>query len=1115
MASTGISVHAADVTWNNSQGNFLWNTTDMNWSIGAWNNANGDGAIFGATGAGAITLAQPINANSVSFTANGYSLNGSNALTLVDGTSTQTTGVINTDPGVSATINVPINSAVGFQKIGGGTLTLSGPLTTTASIPLAGNGILSVDEIIGGTSGPIDGGTLRLANTSVLPSTARVGIGNGYLDIGSNNITLGALTFTNSTPNEAWNTTLNANNGVIGSGTLRVTGDINVIGQSGGNFGNTIASNFDLGGGTQVVRVGNVSSFALYQALMFTGSISNGSLLKTIGFNPAGTISTVDGMGLFGNNTYTGSTILNGGACVATGTNASTLVQISGPTAGATASSFTLEGANGSFLSANTIQAFASGQFIIDNNTSLGASGNNLPNIPAAQNNNRISDSAQVQLRDGRFVYRGFSGAAASETYGSLNVLGGFNLLNVTANGAGGTATLTANGNLTLADRSILAVTTNFTGTNATALGAASKVFFNGAIPAADATGILPRIVTPNDFLTYNGTTGLTPFTGYATNLSTPGTNVDLTAATSTNSVAINALKTDGTFTLSINAGQTLTVNSGMLLSANFNTATLSGGTLAFGNTAGVLLGGFTINSAITGTQGLISGTGTHRLAGDLSGLSGPITVQNSTLNLATNTFTGPLEVRNGALNLLTSQTGAGLGALTIGIHENDANLLSNLPVVNVSGAGANAVFDRPIVADNGGVTAAGVVLPRGAQPMLVPLSNTTGSQTFNGDFTLLTGLTLQGGGATGTGATNITGAISGPGTFFLANGRVNLSGAISNTGGLTVSDGGFTAIVNFLGTTSGNVPITLNGGNSSSINYMPNALPTGLITVQNATASTASSIVPMANSTIANDITLNGDVIANVGSGITANWNGVLSGASTFNKAGTGTLVLGNNANTHTGTTNVNAGTLLVQGALPSATVNVNNGGTFGGTGNASGNVNVSNGGILSPGASIGTLATGNLSLSGTFLAEINLNNGGAASADLLNLTGTFNIIGGSLALSLSNLPAGVVSGTYLLVANDGSDPINGTFSSVTGLPAGYSATVDYAYSGTDSLGRIGDGNDLAINVVPEPQTYVLLGLGGLLFLMRLMGPRSHFQVVTSFRRCLGMNRGDRLSKP
>ena len=92
---------------------------------------------------------------------------------------------------------------------------------------------------------------------------------------------------------------------------------------------------------------------------------------------------------------------------------------------------------------------------------------------------------------------------------------------------------------------------------------------------------------------------------------------------------------------------------------------------------------------------------------------------------------------------------------------------------------------------------------------------------------------------------------------------------------------------------------------------------------------------------------------------------------------------------------------------------------------------------------------------------------------------TGSFNITGGTLMLSLSNLPVAGVDGTYLLVANDGSDAIAGTFATVTGLPAGFTATVNYAFNGTDSLGRTGDGNDLAVTVVPEPQSFALLALG------------------------------------
>src|SRR6476619_3692742 len=104
------SARGADVTWDNGGGNFIWDTSSLNWSGAAWNNGAGNGAIFGATGAGAISVPGPINVNSMNFTVGGYSLNGSGPINFVPGTSTQTSGVVNVAASSSATINPTINS---------------------------------------------------------------------------------------------------------------------------------------------------------------------------------------------------------------------------------------------------------------------------------------------------------------------------------------------------------------------------------------------------------------------------------------------------------------------------------------------------------------------------------------------------------------------------------------------------------------------------------------------------------------------------------------------------------------------------------------------------------------------------------------------------------------------------------------------------------------------------------------------------------------------------------------------------------------------------------------------------------------------------------------------
>ena len=88
-----------------------------------------------------------------------------------------------------------------------------------------------------------------------------------------------------------------------------------------------------------------------------------------------------------------------------------------------------------------------------------------------------------------------------------------------------------------------------------------------------------------------------------------------------------------------------------------------------------------------------------------------------------------------------------------------------------------------------------------------------------------------------------------------------------------------------------------------------------------------------------------------------------------------------------------------------------------------------------------------------------------GSGSSDLLNVIGTLNISGGSLSLSAIsplNDPA------YILA--DYSTLTGGGFASVSGLPTGYH--LDYNYQG---------GHDIALVAVPEPSTFVLLGVGAL----------------------------------
>jgi autotransporter-associated beta strand protein len=167
--------------------------------------------------------------------------------------------------------------------------------------------------------------------------------------------------------------------------------------------------------------------------------------------------------------------------------------------------------------------------------------------------------------------------------------------------------------------------------------------------------------------------------------------------------------------------------------------------------------------------------------------------------------------------------------------------------------------------------------------------------------------------------------------------------------------------------------------------------------------------------------------------------------------------------------------------------------GGTLGGTGSIAGPLSVAgpvgSGGTVAPGNSVGTLSSGNFTVSsagGTLGIELDpTNSGGLGTSDNLNVTGTVALTGGNLALSILSLPT--VGQQFQIITNDGSDPVVGTFTTANGNPiVGNSFTVSGDTFSINYAGGTGNDVVLTATAVPEPAAIGTIGLAALGLLAR-----------------------------
>jgi autotransporter-associated beta strand protein len=434
----------------------------------------------------------------------------------------------------------------------------------------------------------------------------------------------------------------------------------------------------------------------------------------------------------------------------------------------------------------------------------------------------------------------------------------------------------------------------------------------------------------------------------------------------------------------------------------------------------------FVVNS----TSPASSDTGKIKLTGNNSTLTDPFFIRMGTLLVANN---GALGSSNGTIYLYEDISGAGAYAklLTDGAY----TVSKNIEVRSPTNPLGNPITINAVLGGN----------------------QTVGASQFTGTVKLNQTATLA---AEGSSTVSFTNTISGAGGIKkTGTGTVVLAHSNTYEGATTISRG--VIQTNASGALPNWTDVTINSGATLDLNGYTQWI----------------SSLSGRGGLFGNSIIALGNAQLYVESG---NYYGEISGiGGSVLKYDIGTLAL-SGTNSYTGQTYVNYGTLLVNGT--------HNGGglytvddedaTLGGTGTIHANVRILNGGILSPGTSDSMShsalnISGNTSLAGTLKIEIGINSKlGIVDWDLLNNTGgNLNITNGTLDFDISC----VLSNPAYVFANY-STLTGSQFANVIDLPSGYFINYNYL-----------NNNQIALVVIPEPATMLLLSIGACIIRKKL----------------------------
>jgi autotransporter-associated beta strand protein len=686
-----------------------------------------------------------------------------------------------------------------------------------------------------------------------------------------------------------------------------------------------------------------------------------------------------------------------------------------------------------------------------------------LDNASSGFRANRLPANAPLLLHGGRLTYTAQPGVANVDTVGPVTV-SGFSVLSIEPSSTAGTTTVLNLGPLTRQDNGVLfirSVSGMPIGGGPPGPGRSNISFASGLSPAqivgANGTGTQTGIIPFAVGNTAGGTVGLPDKTRGLVTVNANGVQVldptdptyffqattsfapDVNNSVSSGMVVltpgtvttINSLATLGAAIRTSGTGATLRVSSGVVATysgVNFDiNAAGVGPTLDFGTATGYVYGG----NISFGNGSRITGSGGvvfSRLDGTTN--NNP----EDRVDLSTsgpNTFTGGLTV-NGNSWLLFDRDDQ-LGAL-------------GQPITL---AGATLYYADPITIPNRTLTLG----PAGGT--LRFFASSIDQSSFTGQITGPGSLTIQGGGlvALSNPANNYAG-----GTF-IQEGVLRTDAAGALPAGTLVTLGtpnsataGTLNLNGFSQTVGG---LALASGNTGGVNNLVTSTPAATLTVNSA---------------------------------VDSSFGGGIAGAISLVKTGSANLTL-TAANTYTGTTAVNAGSLIVSGSTNSATA-VGASGTLGGTGSITKAVTVN--GTIAPGDAgrIGNLTVNSavFNSAGHYTWRVNTApSAGTAGVNWGTLTSTGSLTGSATAASpfvIDVVAAGVVNGFDSSTTQTWTI---GTFGSIALTTASFAA-VPTGWTGLNSLDggtfqAVVNGATLQIvfTPVPEPGSVVLVcAVGG-----------------------------------